>query len=109
MPVATLGPAPAKAAGPRGARGSTAATTQHRGPRLPSDASDFSYLDDPAFLDERARVRRQLEHVPQNAVGRRELERVYEAMTVEFCRRARIAWAAATEETRRLRLLGCER
>jgi hypothetical protein len=53
---------------------------------------DFSHLDDPAFLDERARVRKRLEHVPENTIGRRELERVYQAMTVEFCRRARIAW-----------------
>ena len=50
---------------------------------MQSDAGDFSYLDDPAFLDERARVRRRLEHVPENAVGRRELERVYETMTAE--------------------------
>ena len=100
MPVATLGPAPAKAAGPRGARGSGAANTQHLGQTLQSDAGDFSDLDDPAFLDERARVRRRLEHGPENAVGRRELERVYEAMTVEFCRRARIAWTETTGENR---------
>ncbi len=67
---------------------------------MQSDAGDFSYLDDPAFLDERARVRSLLEHVPENAVGRRELERVYEAMTVEFCRRARIAWTETTGENR---------
>ncbi len=45
-------------------------------------------------------MRRRLEHVPENAVGRRELERVYEAMTVEFCRRARIAWTETTGENR---------
>jgi hypothetical protein len=92
MPGATLGPAPAEAAGPRGAKGSRAATTQHLGQILQSDPGDFSHLDDPAFLDERARVRKRLEHVPENTIGRRELERVYQAMTVEFCRRARIAW-----------------
>lgn len=43
---------------------------------MQSDAGEFSYLDDPAFLDERARVRRRLEHVPANAIGWRELERV---------------------------------
>ena len=59
---------------------------------MPSDSGDFRHLDDPAFLDERARLRRRLEHVPKNAIGRAELERVYEAMTEEFCRRARIAW-----------------
>lgn len=67
---------------------------------MQGDGGDFSYLDDPAFLDERARVRSLLEHVPENAVGRRELERVYETMTVEFCRRARIAWAATSEDNR---------
>jgi hypothetical protein len=30
--------------------------------------------------------------VPENAVGRPGLERLYEAMTEEFCRRARLAW-----------------
>jgi hypothetical protein len=67
---------------------------------LQSDAGDFSDLDDPAFLDERARVRRRLEHVPENTIGRRELERVYEAMTVEFCRRARIAWTESGSKPR---------
>ena len=57
--------------------------------------ADFFYqLDDPAFLAERARLRGRLEHVPENAVGRPGLERLYEAMTEEFCRRARIAWTA---------------
>jgi hypothetical protein len=60
---------------------------------LPSDSGDFRHLDDPTFLDERARLRERLEHVPENAIGRAELERVYEAMTEEFCRRARIAWS----------------
>jgi hypothetical protein len=57
---------------------------------------DYTRLDDPAFLDERARVRERLEHEPQDALGRPELERLYEAMTAEFLRRARIAWAAAS-------------
>jgi hypothetical protein len=63
---------------------------------MQSDPGDFRLLDDPAFLDERARLRERLEHVPENAIGRAELERVYEAMTEEFCRRARIAWTEAT-------------
>jgi hypothetical protein len=53
---------------------------------------NFTDLDDPAFLADRARVRGLLEHQPENSVDRAELERVYEAMTAEFCRRARIAW-----------------
>jgi hypothetical protein len=61
--------------------------------RTDEEPGDFFYqLDDPAFLAERARLRGRLEHVPENALGRRRLERLYEAMTEEFCRRARIAW-----------------
>ena len=70
--------------------------------------ADFFYqLDDPAFLAERARLRSRLEHVPENAVGRPGLERLYEAMTEEFCRRARIAWTrsrlAAEDDVDRVR------
>jgi hypothetical protein len=62
--------------------------------RTDEEPVDFFYqLDDPAFLAERARLRGRLEHVPENAIGRPGLERLYEAMTEEFCRRARIAWA----------------
>jgi hypothetical protein len=61
--------------------------------RTDREPADFFYqLDDPAFLAERARLRSRLEHVPENSVGRPRLERLYEAMTEEFCRRARIAW-----------------
>ena len=70
--------------------------------RTDGEPADFFYqLDDPAFLAERARLRSRLEHVPENAVGRPGLERLYEAMTEEFCRRARIAWTRsrlATED-----------
>ena len=62
--------------------------------RTDGEPADFFHqLDDPAFLAERARLRSRLEHVPENSVGRPRLERLYEAMTDEFCRRARIAWA----------------
>jgi hypothetical protein len=62
--------------------------------RTDEEPVDFFYqLDDPAFLVERARLRSRLEHVPENALGRPGLERPYDAMTDEFCRRARIAWA----------------
>jgi hypothetical protein len=61
--------------------------------RTHEEPGDFFYqLDDPAFLAERARLRNRLERVPENAIGRRRLERLYDAMTEEFCRRARIAW-----------------
>ena len=61
-----------------------------------SEPADFTQLDAPAFLDERARLRDRLEHVPENAIGRTGLERLYEAMTDEFLRRARVAWTTAT-------------
>jgi hypothetical protein len=61
-----------------------------------SEPTDFSELDDPAFLAERARLRGQLAHQPGDAQGRAALERLYEAMTEEFLRRARIAWTAAS-------------
>jgi hypothetical protein len=61
-----------------------------------SQPSDLTKLDDPAFLAERARIRRLLEEAPDNAAGRGELQRLYEAMTDEFCRRARGAWTPAS-------------
>jgi hypothetical protein len=60
------------------------------------EPADFTRLDDPAFLAERARVRGQLEQVPDNAAGRAALKRLYEAMDLEFDRRASAAWAAAS-------------
>ena len=59
------------------------------------ESPDFIHLDDPAFLDERARVRELLEYAPQNTLSRAQLERLYAAMTEEFLRRARIAWTPA--------------
>jgi hypothetical protein len=61
-----------------------------------SEPADFSELDDPAFLDERARLRERLEHVPENTIGRAGLARLYDEMTEEFLRRARVAWTAAS-------------
>ena len=76
--------------------------------RTDGEPADFFYqLDDPAFLAERARLRSRLEHAPENSVGRPTLERLYEAMTEEFCRRARIAWTrsrlAAEDDADRVR------
>jgi hypothetical protein len=70
------------------------------------ESPDFTRLDDPAFLAERARarvracarVRGLLEYQPQYAVGRARLERLYAAMTEEFARRARIASTPAKLE-----------
>jgi hypothetical protein len=76
--------------------------------RTDGEPADFFYqLDDRAFLAERARLRSRLEHAPENSVGRPTLERLYEAMTEEFCRRARIAWTrsrlAAEDDADRVR------
>jgi hypothetical protein len=60
-----------------------------------SDTSDFRLLDDPDFLDSRARLRTRLEHTPDNAMGRDQLERLYDQMTDELDRRARASWTAA--------------
>jgi hypothetical protein len=67
----------------------------------PAWAGNFTDLDDPGFLAERARVRGLLEHQPENSIGRAQLERVYAAMTEEFCRRARIAWQPEKPEEQR--------
>jgi hypothetical protein len=67
----------------------------------PASVGDFTGLDDPGFLAERARVRGLLEHQPENSVGQAELARVYAAMTEEFCRRARIAWQPTKPENQR--------
>ena len=63
--------------------------------RKGEESADFTQLDDPAFLAERARVRDRLARVPDNTEGRAELERLYEAMNIEFDRRASAAWAIA--------------
>ena len=73
------------------------------------EPADFTRLDDPAFLAERARLRDRLEHVPDNAAGRAGLERLYEAMNREFDRRASAAWTMASEGlAARARLLAVE-
>jgi hypothetical protein len=53
---------------------------------------DFTQLDDPSFLMERARLRGLLEGQSVNEIGRAEMQQRYDAMTAEFYRRARIAW-----------------
>jgi len=60
------------------------------------EPDDFTKLDDPGFLAERARVRELLEHCPENSADRAGLERVYAVMTQEFDRRARAAWTPAS-------------
>lgn len=61
-----------------------------------SKPDEFTKMDDPSFLAERARLRGLLEDQPGDGTVREELRRRYDAMTVEFCRRARIAWAGTS-------------
>jgi hypothetical protein len=58
------------------------------------EVDDFTQLDDPAFLDERRRVRELLEHTPEHEVNASLTDR-YRALNNEFFRRARIAWQKA--------------
>jgi hypothetical protein len=53
------------------------------------ETDDFSRLDDPAFLAERARVREAIQALTER----------YEALTAEFDRRASAQWRAAQWET----------
>jgi hypothetical protein len=75
-----------------------------------SQPDDFMKLDDPSFLAERVRLRGLLAGEPgspadqsgspggqpADGAGWDESQRRYEAMTAEFCRRARIAWASTS-------------
>jgi hypothetical protein len=54
-------------------------------------ADEFSQLDDIAFLDERRRVREELERVPEHEQDPDMIAR-YERMSEEFIIRARAAW-----------------
>ena len=56
-----------------------------------------SSLDDPQFLDERRRVREELEHLPAGDVSDTLADR-YQMLNEEFLRRARIAWSPTSWE-----------
>jgi hypothetical protein len=53
---------------------------------------EFAKMGDPEFLAERARVREQLEHVPEVSA---ELTELYQRLTDEFDRRASAAWGGS--------------
>jgi hypothetical protein len=59
-----------------------------------SEPDDFTALDDPGFLAERARVRAELEHARETAADPAELESLFERMNAEFDSRARKSWQA---------------
>ena len=62
--------------------------------------SDFINLDDPEFMEERRRVREQLERLPAGHAERARLDSLYAAMTQELDRRAASAWRQAATVTR---------
>lgn len=68
------------------------AITEQAGKAM-SDDDDFSELDDPTFLAARRLVREEVERTPEGELSATLTAR-YEAMNVEFLRRARIAWEA---------------
>jgi hypothetical protein len=59
------------------------------------ESDEFSQLDDPEFLDERKRVREELEHTPEQDVSP-ELAAFYQRLNEEFLRRASAAWTQAS-------------
>jgi len=59
-----------------------------------TETSDFTKLDDPAFLAARRHAREEFERAPEGTV-RAELGARYRAMNAEFLRRARLAWTVA--------------
>jgi hypothetical protein len=60
-----------------------------------TEQPEISELDDPAFLAERARVRKALEHVPEHEQNP-DLVARFERLDEEFTRRARAAWTPGT-------------
>jgi len=66
---------------------------------MSEDDADFMRMDDPEFLDERARLRELLEHLPLDHDDYGRLAARYRAMQEEFFRRASIASSRAAGET----------
>jgi hypothetical protein len=58
---------------------------------MSEDDADFMRMDDPEFLDERARIRDLLERLPMDHDDYGRLAARYRAMQEEFFRRASIA------------------
>jgi hypothetical protein len=66
-----------------------------RGQAMTDD--DITTMDDPQFLDERRRVREELEHLCAGEVSDTLAAR-YQMLNEEFLRRARIAWSPTSWE-----------
>jgi hypothetical protein len=65
---------------------------------MSEDDADFTRMDDPEFLDERARIRDLLECLPLDHDDYGPLAARYRAMQEEFFRRASIARSQAGGE-----------
>jgi hypothetical protein len=55
--------------------------------------TDYEQLDDTAFIEERRRVREQLEQLPEQDPRRDALTELSQVLDLEFTRRARAAWS----------------
>jgi hypothetical protein len=77
------------------AAGRIAGSRNRRKHDMREATGDFTAMDDPEFLAERARVRDELEHTPEQAVSL-ELAARYQRLNDEFIRRAQIAWTRAS-------------
>jgi hypothetical protein len=62
---------------------------------MSEEIADFTQMDDPEFLDARARVRELPERLPADHADCGRLAARYAAMSEEFLRRASIAWTQA--------------
>jgi hypothetical protein len=56
--------------------------------------TDYGQLDDPEFLDLRAKTRERLAEMPEDSSGYLMLSAEYEAMNAEFTERAAERWSA---------------
>jgi hypothetical protein len=73
--------------------GSCGGALEPQGQAMTDD--DITSMDDPQFLNERKRVREELEHLPACEISDTLAAR-YQMLNEEFLRRARIAWNQAS-------------
>jgi hypothetical protein len=61
-------------------------------------STDYIKLDDPSLFEERRRLREELEELPPCHTDRGRLAGQFDAVTQEFDRRARGAWATGGQD-----------
>jgi hypothetical protein len=64
--------------------------------RTPIGPRHYTELDDSGFIEAVASARRELEHTPDDAVNRADLEAIYREMNRDLDDRARALWRAAS-------------